>query len=274
MLEFIFLFILASVMSVLLWYQSFQEFTILQYEYKPSMKLPDEKVPIVIRGVPKEWSSVWGSQYAKLSALPILLEEGRRTTLREYTNSGSLFKLHPLTTTELANRFHLTSKFKDSMTFLSKMWYLPITTLTSPCRLSIIPSKKQIGLQRTLAERTVLTVHEGETTVWLARELISSRDILTILNKNPWTLKSSDTPFIHDLQYVEIILRAGNSIIFPPRSLYGLSNPSETNPTYFSTIELHSPLSLFIISISGSSSSSTTAGSTTAGSKQPNRIIK
>jgi hypothetical protein len=75
------------------------------------------------------------------------------------------------------------------------------------------------------------------------------KDILTVLNKDPWTLSVKETPFINELQYIEVILRAGNSLVLPPRSLYGVRG-EET--AYLSRVELHSPLSLFISGISKS----------------------
>jgi hypothetical protein len=73
---------------------------------------------------------------------------------------------------------------------------------------------------------------------------------LTILDKDPWTLSVKETPFINELQYVEVILRAGNSLVLPPRSVYGVK--ADNDAAYISRIDLHSPLSLFISGISKS----------------------
>jgi hypothetical protein len=81
---------------------------------------------------------------------------------------------------------------------------------------------------------------------------VEVKDILTILNKNPWSLSVKETPFINDLQYIEVILRAGNSLVLPPRSLYSLKAAAAESPAYISRMELHSPLSLFISGISRS----------------------
>ena len=137
--------------------------------------------------------------------------------------------------------------------FLAKFWYLPVAPLLSPASLWILNSQHSgIGLQRSLAERTVLTVHEGKVTVWLSRETVEVKDILTVLNKDPWSLSVKETPFINDLQFVEVILRAGNSLVLPPRSLYSVKVATAETPAYISRMELHSPLSLFISGISRS----------------------
>ena len=64
MLEIMFLLLLAAVISVVLWYRSFQDFTIVQFEWSPSLVMPDERIPIVIRKVPTEFSSMWNSTLA------------------------------------------------------------------------------------------------------------------------------------------------------------------------------------------------------------------
>jgi hypothetical protein len=253
MLEILFLLLLACVIATFLWYRSFQEFTILQLEYTPLLVLPDERVPIVIREIPMQFKTSWLSVLAKQSSLPVLLEDNTRTLLKEYAaNPTGIY--HRLTGTELAAKFNIHSKFKDTMMFLAKFWYLPVAPLLSPASLWILPPSEKggIGLQRSLAERTVLTVHEGRVTVWLSRETVDVKDILTVLNKDPWSLSVKETPFINDLQYIEVILRAGNSLVLPPRSLYGIKTAAAEAPAFVSRMELHSPLSLFISGISRS----------------------
>ena len=252
MLEILFLLLLACVIATFLWYRSFQEFTILQLEYAPLLVIPDERVPIIIRGIPMQFKTSWLSVLAKQSSLPVLLEDNTRTLLKEYAvDPKGLY--HRLTGTELAAKFHIHSKFKDTMMFLAKFWYLPVAPLLSPASLWILNSQHSgIGLQRSLAERTVLTVHEGKVTVWLSRETVEVKDILTVLNKDPWSLSVKETPFINDLQFVEVILRAGNSLVLPPRSLYSIKVATAETPAYISRMELHSPLSLFISGISRS----------------------
>jgi hypothetical protein len=252
MLEILFLLLLACVIATFLWYRSFQEFTILQLKYAPLLVLPDERVPIVIREIPMQFKTSWLSVLAKQSSLPVLLEDNTRTLLKEYAaNPTGIY--HRLTGTELAAKFHIHSKFKDTMMFLAKFWYLPVAPLLSPASLWILNSQHSgLGLQRSLAERTILTVHEGKVTVWLSRETVEVKDILTVLNKDPWSLSVKETPFINDLQFVEVILRAGNSLVLPPRSLYSVKVATEEPPAYISRMELHSPLSLFISGISRS----------------------
>jgi hypothetical protein len=249
MLEIMFLLSLAVVISVVLWYRSFEEFTILQFEWSPSLVVPDERVPIVIRKIPAEYSALWNSALAKQSSLPLLLSDNRRSVLKEYAESPTV-AIHSLNQIELAAKFHLHDRFKDTMMWLQKFWYLPVSVITSPARLSVIPSISPLGLQRSLAERTVITVHEGTALVWLCRETLPTKEIQMIHDKNPWALSAKAFPFITELQYVEVRLRAGNCLVLPPRSLWALK--SEGDPVYYSTIELNSALSLFISSISKS----------------------
>lgn len=251
MLEVLFLLLLASVIATFLWYRSFQEFTILQQEYSPTLVMPDERVPIVIRGIPDQYKTMWLSVLAKQSMLPVLLSDKTRSVLKEYASPpGPSAIYHKLSATELAAKFHVHSKFKDTMTFLMKFWYLPVSPVLTPASLWILPSGGVLGLQRSLAERTVLTCHEGKVSVWLCRETVDMKDILTILDKDPWTLSVKETPFINELQFIEVVLRAGNSLVLPPRSLFGIRSSEDT--AYISKIELHSPLSLFISGISKS----------------------
>jgi len=246
MLEFIFLLLLASVIATFLWYRSFQEFTILQVDYSPNVTVPDERVPIIIRGVPEQYHSLWLSALAKQSMLPVLMPDNTRSILKEYASASTKI-YHKLTAVELASKFQVHSKFKDTMTFLSKYWYLPVSAVLTPASLWILPEHQVLGLQRSLAERTVLTCHEGKVSIWLCRETVDMKDILTILDKDPWTLSVKETPFINELQFVEVVLRAGNALVLPPRSLFGIRS---VGTSYISKIELHSPLSLFISGIS------------------------
>ena len=250
MLEILFLLLLAAVIATFLWYRSFQEFTILQQEYSPTLVMPDERVPIIIRFIPEQYKTMWLSVLAKQSMLPVLLRDNTRSILKEYASSPSKSIYHRLTASELAAKFHIHSKFKDTMTFLMKWWYLPVSPVLTPASLWILPKDSCLGLKRSLAERTVLTTHEGKVTVWLCRETVDMKDILTILDKDPWTLSVKETPFINELQYVEVILRAGNSLVLPPRSVYGVK--ADDDAAYISRIDLHSPLSLFISGISKS----------------------
>ena len=111
MLEILFLLLLSCVIATFLWYRSFQEFTILQLEYTPAIVLPDERVPIIIRGIPTQFKTSWLSVLAKQSSLPVLLEDKTRTLLKEYALTGKEL-YHRLTATELAAKFHIHSKFK------------------------------------------------------------------------------------------------------------------------------------------------------------------
>jgi hypothetical protein len=247
MLEIMFLLLLAAVISVVLWYRSFQDFTIVQFEWSPSLVMPDERIPIVIRKVPTEFSGMWNSTLAKQSSLPILLADNRRSILKEFAEAP-VIQIHPLNQIELASKFHVHDRFKDTMTWLSKFWYLPIHSITTPARLATIPNEMSGGLQRSLAERTVITIHEGTALVWLCRETLPVKEIQMIQDKNPWALSAKSFPFITELQYIEVRLRAGNSLVLPPRSLWALK--SEVGVIYYSCVELNSPLSLFISSIS------------------------
>ena len=183
MLEILFLLLLACVIATFLWYRSFQEFTILQLEYAPLLVIPDERVPIIIRGIPMQFKTSWLSVLAKQSSLPVLLEDNTRTLLKEYAvDPKGLY--HRLTGTELAAKFHIHSKFKDTMMFLAKFWYLPVAPLLSPASLWILNSHHSgIGLQRSLAERTVLTVHEGKVTVWLSRHTHHNHSIAVFITQ-------------------------------------------------------------------------------------------
>jgi len=252
MLELLFLLILAGIISVFLWYQSFQEFTILQIDYQPSIEIPTEKNPIVLRGIPREFLGFWRSGNATQSSLPVLYDGGRRrTTLKEFVSQlakGDAPIWDPLSATELATRFNLHSRFQDTMMFLTRWSHLPVRSIFAPAALWCLGKGQTLGLQRSLAERTVLTVHEGKAIVWLARETISVKEIQTILGRNPWALSVFSYPFINELQYVEVVLRTGTTLLLPPRSLYAIR--SESDMSYVSSVELHSPLSFFINSLS------------------------
>ena len=106
-----------------------------------------------------------------------------------------------------------------------------------------------IGMTRTKANYTCIMPTEGVYTV-----SILSKDSEGFLPKQwmfkyPGDLSPNDTPLVADLKYIDIIVRPGTMICFPPHCVISLK-PNQETFTAAAVIEYHEPVSLLAKSFS------------------------
>lgn len=106
-----------------------------------------------------------------------------------------------------------------------------------------------LGMIRTVAVYTCIMPTEGIYTV-----SILSKDSETFLPKEwmykyPGDLSPNDTPLVADLKYIDIIVRPGTMICFPPHYVISMK-PNQDTFTAAAIVEYHEPVSLVAKSIS------------------------
>ena len=106
-----------------------------------------------------------------------------------------------------------------------------------------------LGMIRTVAVYTCIMPTEGVYTV-----SILSKDSETFLPKEwlykyPGDLSPNDTPLVADLKYIDIIVRPGTLICFPPHYVISMK-PNQDTFTAAAIVEYHEPVSLVVKSIS------------------------
>jgi hypothetical protein len=106
-----------------------------------------------------------------------------------------------------------------------------------------------IGMIRTNAVYTCIMPTEGIYTV-----SILSKDSETFLPKEwnykyPGDLSPNDTPLVADLKYIDIIVRPGTMICFPPHFVISIK-PNQETFTAAAIVEYHEPISLLVKSVS------------------------
>lgn len=100
-----------------------------------------------------------------------------------------------------------------------------------------------LGMTRTKANYTCIMPTEGIYTV-----SILSKDSESFLPKEwmykyPGDLSPNDTPLVADLKYIDIIVRPGTMICFPPHFIISIK-PNQESFTAAAIVEYHEPISL------------------------------
>lgn len=106
-----------------------------------------------------------------------------------------------------------------------------------------------LGMTRTKANYTCIMPTEGIYTV-----SILSKDSESFLPKEwmykyPGDLSPNDTPLVADLKYIDIIVRPGTMICFPPHFIISIK-PNQESFTAAAIVEYHEPISLLAKSFS------------------------
>ena len=99
----------------------------------------------------------------------------------------------------------------------------------------------RVGCQRTYAAWTCLLPSEGDIVVSLFPENMEPYLPRPWQGSDPtaWTVR--DTPFVHEIKYVDVIVRAGSALFLPPHWFMAWKG-REGVPMVF-TVQYHSPVS-------------------------------
>lgn len=245
-LELLFVSLLLFVILLIAYKSAVHEYQILQRDYTEDIEwneLMSENLPIVVRNVPKAWIGGWtaskhgnrpytiivkdqsGQSYK--TQWNVWLQQPANTRITDMSSVTSTLTLDRVGTAILEAGFH-------------RWFYIP-SPIVKP---NVLPSGHIQPLQRTTAEYTFITVTDGApVTIWLAHEgAIGSLDLI---GADPWSLTSEQVPSIGDVKYIEIRLRQFNALAIPRHWYFALRNDEES-ASWFTTTELHSPISRFV----------------------------
>lgn len=235
MIEIIFVFVFLFVVLVFFYKQTASEFHILQIEQDKLDTLPDlitERNPIVIRGLgePKLLTPEILKANARLSgAVDSYLKPSTPSSPRDTPADLRTF---------LAAESGL-QVWAEHMWFpklTEEIWYSFCLTMDAEAYVS------SFGLRKTVADYTLYYPTSGE--------FVCSVMMNSALKFLPSTwegrfmsdLTPADCPLLHEVQYIDILLRPGHMLILPPHWIVTLKAKDETIPIC-GVIEIHTPLS-------------------------------
>jgi hypothetical protein len=243
MLEIILIFCLVILILTFFYKQAVCEFRINQIEWaqKDTIgKLLGEKIPLVVRGIPS--ASFWSHQDVSVrpvyNNIPIFKDLGLSDWLQStppytlcpwsYSQAETIAKVSGINVwaTKWINSFIINP--------LMKFWMKPYYHCWAG----------NIGLRKTYATWTCLFPVDGEINVTIMPE--NSESVLPAAWKNcfPGTLTTSDTPFVADIKFIDIILRPGNCLFMPAHWFVSWTGTDKSEkPVMACTISYHTPIS-------------------------------
>ena len=234
---------LAFVFLVLVFFykQTSEEFHILQIESEKLETLPEllsEKDPIVVRGLgqPKLLTpeTLRGSRF---QTFPV----SRGFTLGEYLAEPEGKVLEPLPE-EVRKRF---ANEVGLQVWAEHMWFPKITEDLPYSFIMSLESEVYMtgmGMRKTAAATTLLYPTSGTFTCSIA--MASATKYLPAKWQDRFIadLKADDSPLLHEVQYLDIILRPGHILMVPPHWIVSMRATKGEIPI-FGWIEIHHPIS-------------------------------
>lgn len=246
-LELVFLLLLIFAVATLSYRGAVHEFQILQKNYDDEdatlSDLLSELLPIVVRNVPKTWSGGWTDQKVGQKPYTIQVQDskGRKFQVPWNVWLKQPNDTHPVSLEHVGASLHL-EKVSAAMADdgFTRWTMIPHKTPVP----NILHPNKAIHLKKAVPEFTTITVTDGAPIeLWLAHEGAIQSDGL--LGKNPWEVTSATIPWISDVKYIEIRLRANNSIAIPRHWFYAIRNTSDTI-SWFHTTDFNTPISKLV----------------------------
>ena len=240
--------------SVWFYSQRRESIEILQVEFSNSLltlhELLQESQPIILRGCPfpQILTRVKLSEVPRLNEFPLRI--GSSTTLESYRNhTGNTFpddqavgipildtSLSRTLAKELAMDTWVNHTYSEFITELSG--YFSIFKST---RVSTILGGH--GMVRPSSLYTCILVTEGTYTVSLVNKRSEQFLPSAWTYRYPPSLTVNDTPLVGEIQFIDIILRAGTMIIIPCHTIYSICPKSISDFHAATVIELDSPIS-------------------------------
>ena len=221
---------------VLVYRGAFHEFQILQKDYKRDNKWSDflsEKLPLVIRNVPRSWLGNWTYEHTKAKPWTV------RTKPKQ---SWSEWLQHPVEIPNNMKEIGLQAKLHIALNHwenVRRWFWIPIGS-PIPYVLSSF-----VGLRKTTAEGTAIVSTDGTPMdVWVSHEAgIPSSIVEELDGKHPWIQSTNEIPGVEQVKFVEIRVRPGNVLLLPCHWWYAIRPSEDTAPSWFWIHEFHSPIS-------------------------------
>jgi hypothetical protein len=236
------------------------EFQILQKDWAPNIDwspLLGEQLPIVIRNVPPEWRGTdWAHKATAQKSWPILVRGEGGKMLRGAW--GPWLSGHPgepaiENLDEIAPFVNIPAHAWTDGGFRRWSWLPTGFARTSVGILG--PTEDAVQpLRKTVAAATVLQATDGAPLqVWLAHEGAIPATV-SLEGKDPWR---STAPWIGEVKFIEMRLRAGNALVLPPHWWYALrpeidvfgSYATMAEGSWWWSTEFHTPVSALVATV-------------------------
>jgi hypothetical protein len=239
----LFIGIVVIVCTIAVFYnQSVNEFRINQISWDKRntfQNLTAEKIPIVISDItqPTFWTKTDVSQRACYESIPIFDGIGLYQWLIENDSSVvcAWSKEHAMMIGDKSGLPIWAEKWFSPFihsNFFKKMWLHP----TYSCWAG------NVGLFSTSAEWTAIFVTEGQMNVSIMPKHLESALPKPYKGTFLPNLTIADTPFINDLQFIDVVLRPGTCLFMPTHWFVCWSSTDDDIPMVC-MVEYHSPIS-------------------------------
>jgi hypothetical protein len=241
MLEVILVLLLCFMIFTFFYKQAIHEFRINQVNASQKdaiLELWKERVPLIVRGLPKNplWTREDVLERSCYQSINIFTDY----SFVDWIKSGSSSTICPWEYEQAQNIASLSGIgiwAKQHVEPLLSAWFL------FPRYESWAGS---VGLHKTYATWTCILPVEGDIRVTIFPETMETYLPATWRRSFPTEWTKSDTPFVGDIKYMDIVVRAGTCLFMPPHWFVSWISTEESTvmPMVF-TISYHSPISLF-----------------------------
>lgn len=253
--EIILIVILLFGLCVLGYRGAIHEFQILQREYEPDVNWSEplsEHLPLVIRNLPRAQAGNWTLERTQTRTWPVRVKNEQKI-LRTSWDKWIKHPEHTLQNGKELGVYAKLDKTVGNWMDIRRWFWLP-PSFTSP-QACILPDSQYVGITKTSAEATVLVATDGNPLeIWISHEGgIPAAFVEDLVGKNPWIQTTNEIPDIHEVKYIEILLRPNNALVIPSHWWYAIRS-SETGTSWYWTAEFHSPVSFVATKLKGQKS--------------------
>jgi hypothetical protein len=240
MLEIIFVILLCFMIFTFFYKQAIHEFRINQVNINQKevmVELWKERVPLIIRGLPRNplWTRDDVLQRACYQTVSIFTDYSFMDWIKA-GNAGTVCPWEYEQAEKIARLSGIGIWAKQHVEPLLSAW-------------GLIPRYEawagSVGLHRTYASWTCILPVEGDIIVTIFPETMEKYLPSGWRRTFPRGWTKSDTPFVSDIKYMDIVVRAGTALFMPPHWYVSWTSTdvSSVLPMVFS-LSYHSPISL------------------------------
>lgn len=208
----------------------------------PIREILHEKVPLVIRGIPKAsfWTHEDVSNRPCFSEIPVFKDVSLTEWLKD-AKSATVATLCPWKYPQAE------AIAKESGIAIWAKKYINPVIIHPLLRLWLTPSYHcwagTVGLRKTFATWTCLFPVDGALSVTIMPESVESSLPVHWRNCIVKNLTAKDTPFLSDLKYMDIILRPGTCLFMPAHWYVSWTSHETSTIPMACTISYHTPIS-------------------------------
>jgi hypothetical protein len=236
-------FLVLGVLGIILIFfyrQAVEEFRILQTEsLEKAMPLLHERCPIVVLPAP-ELQNLWTRQ--DIQQRPTLGTTAFNGTALKDAVTKESFPLTPKSAEALATAIGLPVWVNQTLlpTYKDANWWGPVCWTRTE---ALIGAQ---GLRQTFAYSTLLFATEGALAVSIIHGGSDNYLPKVWRGKRLSKMTRDDAPLLHQIQYMDVIVRPGSALLIPPHWKVCWENYEQPQPALAMWVEIHHPLSHFV----------------------------